>query len=655
MSLPVPNLDDRRFQDLVDEAKRLIPTFCPEWTNHNVSDPGVALIELFAWMTEMSVYRINQVPDAFYTHMLNLLGFERFPAAAARASLTFWLSAPQANPVLVPANTPVGTSGEGGQLRIFSTVEDLNIQQPELIGALTATSRSDTYTNVWEDLSLRLDAVKCFSSDTITPGDCFYLGFRDSVAGNALQLSITANVEGIGVIPDEPPLVWEVWQGEGWIPVTIPKRDRSGLPGDSTGGLNRDGTILMLVPNAHEPLTLGTHRAYWMRARLLPTRPGQPAYRTSPQILGAEVVSIGGTVEAEHSNLVQGEMLGVSTGKPDQVFALANQPILPRNEHEVVTVQTGANTEQWDEVDSFIKSGPTDRHYVLDSTTGEVRFGPLIRYSDGTTRQHGAAPPEHARIAITAYRWGGGGRGNVGSGTLTSLRASIPYIAAVTNLAPATGGVDAESVENAKRRGPLSIRSGARAVTVSDFERLAGEADAAIARTRCLAPVRTGDAIRLLVVPKIEEPAEMLQIDDFALPEAMVSTVGAYLDERRILSSKIEIGTPFYQGVTIAALLAARPGRPVNLVRDRAMAALYRYLNPLTGGPDGQGWPFDADLNAASVFQLLETIDGVDRVDEVLFFEYDLRNHVRVGFGKELVKLGADSLFLSTNHQVVVR
>ena len=85
------------------------------------------------------------------------------------------------------------------------------------------------------------------------------------------------------------------------------------------------------------------------------------------------------------------------------------------------------------------------------------------------------------------------------------------------------------------------------------------------------------------------------------------------------------------------------------------MAALYRYLNPLSGGPDGNGWAFDADLNSASVFQLLEAVEGVDRVDEVLFFEYDLRNHERVGFGKELVKLGSDSLFLSTNHQVVVR
>ena len=87
VSLPVPNLDDRKFQDIVDEAKRLIPSFCPEWTNHNLSDPGVALIELFAWMTEMTLFRLNQVPDAFYTRMLNLLGFEPFPASAARTAV----------------------------------------------------------------------------------------------------------------------------------------------------------------------------------------------------------------------------------------------------------------------------------------------------------------------------------------------------------------------------------------------------------------------------------------------------------------------------------------------------------------------------------------------------------------------------------------
>jgi hypothetical protein len=85
------------------------------------------------------------------------------------------------------------------------------------------------------------------------------------------------------------------------------------------------------------------------------------------------------------------------------------------------------------------------------------------------------------------------------------------------------------------------------------------------------------------------------------------------------------------------------------------MATLYRYLNPLLGGPDGNGWGFDQHLNAASVFQTLEAVEGIDRVEEVLFFEYDLRNQERLGFGKELVKLERDSLFLSANHQVVVR
>ena len=67
MVLPAPNLDDRTFQDIVDEAKRLIPHYTPEWTNHNVSDPGVALIELVAWMSEMVLYRVNQVPDRLST------------------------------------------------------------------------------------------------------------------------------------------------------------------------------------------------------------------------------------------------------------------------------------------------------------------------------------------------------------------------------------------------------------------------------------------------------------------------------------------------------------------------------------------------------------------------------------------------------------
>ncbi|MAT03658.1 MAG: putative baseplate assembly protein [Acidimicrobiaceae bacterium] len=654
MSLPVPNLDDRKFQDIVDEAKRLIPTFCPEWTNHNVSDPGVALIELFAWMTEMSIYRLNQVPDVFYTRMLNLLGFDRFPAKSARVPLTFWLTSTQAQHVEIPAGTEVQTSGATADSRVFTTLEDLTIDQPEIVSALTGTGEN-TYQAVWDDLRLGLAPVTCFSSQPLTPGDAFYLGFSDSLAGNVIRLDINATIEGIGVVPDNPPLVWEVWQGEGWVPATVPTGLIGDQPADTTGGLNRNGSVMLLIPAEHEPLTLGGDRAFWLRARLLPSNPERPPYTASPQLQAVSAVSLGGTALAEHSVRVVREGLGTSDGKPGQELRLANRPVLTRTPEERLEITVDQGTEDWEEVDNFMRSGPNDRHYVIDSTTGQVHFGPLIRYPDGSSRRHGAIPPEGARIVMTQYRAGGGNSGNVGSNTLTTMRTTIPYVSGVTNLVPATGGVDAESVENAKLRGPMSIRTGARAVTASDYERLAAEADSGVGRVRCLPPNQPGEPIRLLVVPKLEKPSEHLGLDDFALSDSIIGRVSSYLDERRILGSTVEIGTPYYQGVTVAVLAYAKPGRPHTLVRERVMSMLYRYLNPLTGGPDGHGWPFDSALNAATVYQLAESVEGVDRVDEVLFFEYDLRNHERIGFGKEVVRLGDDSLFLSANHQVVVR
>lgn len=76
MSLPKPILDNVVFEELVKEAKSLLPVYAPEWTNHNPSDPGITLIELFAWLCEMIVYRIDQVPDKNYLRFLNLLGIQ---------------------------------------------------------------------------------------------------------------------------------------------------------------------------------------------------------------------------------------------------------------------------------------------------------------------------------------------------------------------------------------------------------------------------------------------------------------------------------------------------------------------------------------------------------------------------------------------------
>src|SRR5437764_6772988 len=73
MPLSLPNLDDRRYADLVEEARSLIPSYAPEWTNHNPSDPGITLVELFAYLTEMLVYRVNRVTDDNIRAFLKLI------------------------------------------------------------------------------------------------------------------------------------------------------------------------------------------------------------------------------------------------------------------------------------------------------------------------------------------------------------------------------------------------------------------------------------------------------------------------------------------------------------------------------------------------------------------------------------------------------
>ena len=145
MPLPTPNLDDRKFQEIVDQAKRLIPRYTPEWTDHNVSDPGVALIELFAWMTDMLLYRVNQVPDKMYVKFLELIGVKLEPPRAAVAPVTFYLSAAQDGVVSVLEGTEVATvRTETSEAIIFSTEETLVIRSPTVLGSAQARRwRSD--------------------------------------------------------------------------------------------------------------------------------------------------------------------------------------------------------------------------------------------------------------------------------------------------------------------------------------------------------------------------------------------------------------------------------------------------------------------------------------------------------------------------------
>jgi baseplate J-like protein len=135
MPLPVPNLDDRNYAQLVEEAKALIPSHSPEWTDLSPGDIGTTLVELFAYLTDAMLYRLNRIPDKAFVQFLNLVGVTLTPPAAASVELSFSIKKVLENPVAIPRGTRVTTAR---QAPIFTTVMDATIPAGGLSASVVA-------------------------------------------------------------------------------------------------------------------------------------------------------------------------------------------------------------------------------------------------------------------------------------------------------------------------------------------------------------------------------------------------------------------------------------------------------------------------------------------------------------------------------------
>lgn len=644
MGMPIPNLDDRRFQDLVDDGKRLVQERCPEWTDHNVHDPGVTLIEAFAYMTDQLLYRLNRVPDRMLVTFLDLIGVSLLPPTAARAPVTFWLSAPRPDDLFVPAGTEVVTErSETVDPVVFTTAEDLTVFTCEL--AMLATSAEGGAPTLRDEELVAGRRVQAFS-DQPAYDDALMFAVTTAVPSNVLVLRMDCQVEGVGVDPRNPPLAWEAWTPRGWVACEVER--------DDTGGLNKAGDVLLHVPGGHEASVLAKRRAGWVRARVIPPAQGQPYYSAPPTVASVAAFTIGGTVVALNADPVRDEAIGLSEGVPGQVFTVARPPVVP-GERFVVEVAGGGHWDRWEVVDHFADSGPDDRHVTLEPASGQISFGPAVREPDGSLRHYGAVPPKAAPIRVPEYLTGGGRRGNVASGALSVMRTSIPFVSRVENRAPAQGGVDGETVEAAKVRGPLSLRTRNRAVTIEDYEALAHRAAPGVARVRCVS-ADGADAVggvRLLVVPDASDEAGRLRFEDLVPSEQILSQITQDLDARRVVGTRLVVEPPLYQGITVVARLKPRPRTDPNQLRDDALAALYRYFNPLRGGPDRTGWPFGRPVHAGEVFGVLQAVTGTELVDDVLLFAADPITGERSD-PVQRIEVEANALVFSYDHQVRV-
>lgn len=679
--LPSSNLDDRTFDDLVEECIMRIPRYCPEWTDHNLSDPGITLIELFAWLTDQMLLRFNQVPRKNYVAFLELLGIRLQPPAPAHTELTFYLSSDLPEAYTIPAGVEVATvRTETTEAIAFSTDSRLIIAKPRLLHFLTAQtveqmpqSLRERVTTMW---NRRSDSFWEGSEQSIfeeepQPGNCFYLVINsdDPLDGNVLEITFQgATATPTGINPNQPPRRWEAWDGENWQPVLLQERDDktqgfSFYEITQQGGSPEQGTETLLHLPQNWPVTNFTsYRGRWLRCVLTEIERNQPGYNRPPRINAIGVRCVGGTVRASQSNLIENELLGISNGRPGQTFQLQQAPVLERRDNEyIIVIPPGGLPQRWQEVRDFADTTSQDLHYIIDSVTGTVQFGPLIREPSQLKRetevrtriqqataddtvvqvsdiernkqehQYGAIPPRGAEIRMVAYRTGGGRQGNVQSGVLQFLKSAIPYVASVTNHKPAINGADAESLEQAVIKAPRILRTRDRAVTAEDFEVLAQRAGSgAIARVRCLPANsnRQAGTVGLMIVPSSNTDAiadgQGLSPEKFDLSPALQEQVLSYLDERRLLGVRIQLQQPEYIGVSVQTEIALEPIYDNPFAREEILRdikiSLYKFLNPLIGGTDGKGWLFGRPVYESDIVALLQQTRGVRYLGPVLLF-----------------------------------
>src|SRR5687768_6683907 len=253
MPLPEPILDDLRFQrDLVDEARRRIIRYCPEWTEYNLSDPGITLIELFAWMTEMIVYRLNRVPEKNYIKFMELLGIQLQPAQSARTEVTFRLAIPfpvtpdDITTAFVPQGTEVSTRPSEEEAEIIFTTDERLVMVPPKLSQLR---REDDFNKNYL-ARLGVEVFYAFNKAKPQPGDTFYIGFDEAnnLSGHILRLDFECQeTEATGIRRNDPPLVWECSTGDGTWTELMPSNLTNER--DTTGGLNNaSGSLVLYLP-----------------------------------------------------------------------------------------------------------------------------------------------------------------------------------------------------------------------------------------------------------------------------------------------------------------------------------------------------------------------------------------------------------------------
>jgi Baseplate J-like protein len=659
-----PALDDRSYDDLVQEMIANIPAHTPEWTNPQPGDPGRTLIELFAWLADTILYRANLIPEKQRIAFLKLLGEPMQAAAAAEGIVSLSLDPSFVAPIGLIS--PATVSGPVP----FETLEEINLlpltSQAYIKAPLTGDQRKQSMHLLrglqklygFSNLPAGYTTTPVFANGQADPAgvdlvhsttdQSIWLALLVAKAENlgavrsALASQQTQQILNIGFVPSiqvpglfsdlgPPAAVQATWLMSQPPAATVAYTTLKVVE-DTTQGLTQPGIFRLALP----PVGIIGAPANDVRADaqagvgMKPPRIDDPAIaarlltwvclsvKSSVQVSWIGINAVDIDQRATFNSIV----IGVSDGSAGQQFALPRTQIDPTT-FQLQVDMPGFGYQLWQQVDDLsVLQGPVPA-YVLDPEAGLVTFGNQLQ---------GMVPPAGRRINVLQMRAGGGSDGNLPPGSLTKIQARdasgnmVTQTITVQQPVATTGGADAETLDSAEQRVPSLLVNKDRAVTADDYKTLAENVPGAnVGRVEVLPlfkpQTRTTNVpgvVSVMVIPTkdgVQNPCPRAD-------RPLLETVYQYLNPRRPVTAEMYVVASEYVGLGISVAVEVKSGYGLLQVSQAVENALRSYLWPLApGGTDNTGWPLGRLVRSLELEVIVSQVAGVIEVNGLNLFQ----------------------------------
>lgn len=710
MPISPPRLDDRNFEDLVNELLARIPAHTPEWVPQP-GDPGRTLLELFAWLGETILYRANLVPERQRLAFLRLLGEQMRAAQAARGLVSIRLNEPEATDVVNLAES-ASISGavnfeSRSELAVLPIVAECYYKRPLSEAEKNQNEVIDVLDGLREFHQIDGElagyvTTPAFVEDSIdrhgvdliedTSDQCLWLALLATSPGQiaAIKHSLAgtdagrASIINLGLAPaielpssfdasERPgriPHIWEISTAElrddepvyttlTRIADTTDELTRRGierfvLPGDVNDFGVVEGDVRVDAnagvgdrpPRLDDPDKLSRIVA-WLRLR--------PAREINSMPLSWAGIN---AIEIDQRQTVRGQVIGQSNGAVDQVMALPVSSV--EVDSFVLQIdESGRGYQTWQRVDDLALMSRDDTVYTLDAEAGSVQFGNGL---------NGRIPEIGRRVRVETMRAGGGRAGNLPPGSLNKIDAKdldgktlghrkLKVIQGVAS----DGGEDAESLTTAEKRIPARLQHRNRCVTEQDYQSLVAETPGVkLGRIEVLPrflPQQRRHNVAGVVSVMVLPFKQVTEAPNPRPDQPFIEKVFSHLDTRRPLATELYVIGCEYVQLGLSVGVSINDGFAYDQVINDIRQALKLYLWSLPpDGPNARGWPLGKAVGDRELEVVVARVDGVSGVDGLNLFRRENNNWAMITRSQacESIELSLESWQLPELLAVVV-